>query len=79
MRNDELRYESTEDAVRRWPETATNVAVPFPGGKLEILAPFGLSDLFSMIVRPTPAFVGDKFPLFTSVGSSDGQCSAWPK
>ena len=78
VRNGELPYESTEDAVRRWPETATAIAVRLSRSELEILAPFGLSDLFSMIVRPTPAFVGDKFPFFIERVRNKRWLERWP-
>ena len=46
-------YTSIEDAVRSWPTTATSIGVRYEGnGALRVYAPFGLSDLFSMIVRP---------------------------
>lgn len=39
-----------------WPETATAVAVRIAGGEgLEVLAPFGLADLFDFVVRHNPA------------------------
>ena len=48
-------YESLDAALRSWPETATAVAVALgKHGELEVVAPFGLTDLFSMIVRPSP-------------------------
>src|ERR1700730_5813084 len=78
VRNGELPYESTEDAVRRWPETATAIAVRWSRSELEILAPFGLSDLFSMIVRPTPSFVGDKFPFFIERVRNKRWLERWP-
>lgn len=50
-------YVSLEDAVRRFPETATAVACRIDAsGKLRILAPHGLEDLVSLNVRRTPAF-----------------------
>jgi hypothetical protein len=57
-RNSDEAYASTEDALRHWPETATAVAIRQAVGRLEILAPFGLADLFAMTIRPTPAFRG---------------------
>ncbi len=48
-------YPSLAAALRSWPETATCVAVALgENGGLEVVAPFGLTDLFSMIVRPSP-------------------------
>lgn len=40
--------------MRKWPETATAVAVAIqPGNRLALLAPYGVTDLVAMIVRPT--------------------------
>lgn len=46
-------YRSSEDAISAWPTTATSVGVTFrDGGKHVVFAPFGLSDLFGLVVRP---------------------------
>ncbi|MBI1244420.1 MAG: hypothetical protein GC202_05390 [Alphaproteobacteria bacterium] len=58
LRNGDAPYASTADAMRHWVETATAVAVRLAGGEIEVSAPFGFEDLFSMTVRPTPRFVG---------------------
>src|SRR5690349_18420197 len=53
-RNDDPPYASTADAMRFWPETATAVAVRRNGGDdCEIAAPYGLDDLFHLVLRPT--------------------------
>lgn len=61
LRNDDPPYAGTADAVAKWVETPTAVAVrrvvmDRPGGALELLAPHGLADLLHLIVRPTPHF-----------------------
>lgn len=43
---------SVEDAINRWPTTATCVGVKSVNGELLVYAPYGLNDLASMIVRP---------------------------
>lgn len=46
---------SLHEAVARWPETATAVAVRMhDSDTLEVIAPYGLTDLFNMVVRPSP-------------------------
>lgn len=46
-------YTSIEDAIGSWPTTATSIGVRYEeSGNLTVYAPFGLGDLFSMIVRP---------------------------
>ncbi len=71
-------YASTEDALRHWPETATAVAVRQIAGRLEILAPFGLDDLFGMTIRPTPAFCGDRLPHFHQRVHDKRWLERWP-
>lgn len=52
LRNKEAPYLSVEDAMKRWPETATAVGVALDReGELRILAPHGLQDLFGLKVR----------------------------
>jgi uncharacterized protein len=49
---------SIEEAVATWPETATCVAVRLePDDGLKVIAPFGLDDLFGMVLRHNPARV----------------------
>jgi hypothetical protein len=45
-------YKSIEDAIKTWPTTATSVAIRLEKGNLNVCAPFGLTDLFELIVRP---------------------------
>jgi hypothetical protein len=46
-------YESVEAAINTWPTTATCVGVrTTSAGCLHVCAPFGLTDLFNVIVRP---------------------------
>lgn len=57
LRNQHAPYRSISDAMMRWPETATAVAVRLnPQHRLEIIAPLGLDDLFGLIVRRGPLF-----------------------
>lgn len=46
---------SSEEAIATWPETATSVGVRLlANDELLIVAPFGLDDLFNMILRRNP-------------------------
>ncbi len=45
-------YRSTEDAIGTFPTTATAIGVRLIDGRFEISAPFGLTDLCRLIVRP---------------------------
>lgn len=49
---------SSAAAIATWPETATCTAVRLrPDDSLHIVAPFGLEDLFQMLLRRNPARV----------------------
>ena len=51
--NQEIKpYLSVEDAISRWTTTITCIGVRLEEGKLKIYAPYGLEDLFSLIIRP---------------------------
>lgn len=56
-------HQNVEDAIRTFPATATCVGVKYVGGHFHVYAPYGLDDLFSLIVRPNrsqvAAIVGD--------------------
>jgi hypothetical protein len=45
-------YSSCADAIASFPTTATAVGVRLNNGEFECCAPFGLDDLFGLIVRP---------------------------
>lgn len=51
-------YQSIEDAISQWPETATGIGVRLESGKLTLLAPHGIDDLVNLIIRPSPKFSG---------------------
>ncbi len=53
-----LPLTSVEEGIGTWPEIATCVGIRLePDGDLQVIAPYGLDDLFSMIVRHNPARV----------------------
>ena len=46
-------YQSVEEAINEWPTTATGIGVRYDqNGKFIVFAPYGLNDLWGMIVRP---------------------------
>jgi uncharacterized protein len=51
-------YRSAEHAISTWPTTASSVGVRLEGDRFVVSAPFGLRDLFAMVVRPNKAIVG---------------------
>ncbi|MBL4741166.1 MAG: nucleotidyltransferase family protein [Sneathiella sp.] len=55
IRNETKAALNTKDAMRYWLETPTAVAARIDTkDQITILAPFGLDDLFKMVIRPTP-------------------------
>lgn len=55
IQNDHAPYKNCEDAIAHWPETATAVAVRLTDGiHLEVIAPYGLTDLFNLYLRCSP-------------------------
>jgi hypothetical protein len=78
-RNGDAPYTSVFDAMRHWPETATAVAARLAqGGGIEIAAPFGLSDLFALVVRPTTGFRQEKHRLYLERISTKRWLEIWP-
>lgn len=63
-RNGDAPYLSVAHAMTHWPETATAVAARFEPERIGICAPFGLDDLFTLRLRPGPAFTNEKWPVF---------------
>jgi hypothetical protein len=56
-------YNSVEDAINSWPTTATSIGVRLENKNLKIYAPFGLNDLFGMIVKANKAQITEKIYL----------------
>jgi uncharacterized protein len=55
--NDISPYQSSEDAISKFPETATALGVKLDSNQdLLLTAPWGLDDVLNMEVRPTPYF-----------------------
>jgi hypothetical protein len=69
---------SIEDAVARWPETATSVAVRLEGGgSLRVIAPLGLEDLLGMVARHNPQQVPREY--FARRLSEKRIAERWPR
>ncbi|MBY8333492.1 nucleotidyltransferase family protein [Qipengyuania sp. NZ-96] len=78
-RNDDKSYQSSSDAMRYWPETATAVAARWVrGDELEIACPLGLDDLFNLLLRPTQRFAHEKLPIFEERVRSKAWIELWP-
>ncbi len=57
-------YQSAEEAISEWPTTATSIGVcTDQNGKFTVFAPFGLNDLWGMVVRPNKAKITEEIYL----------------
>jgi hypothetical protein len=71
-------YTSSSDGMSKFPETATAIGVTMDEkGELRLCAPFGVEDLISMTIRPTPAYIGST--LFLNRVIQKNWSSKWPK
>ncbi len=78
LRNGDEPYESTAQAIARWPETCTAVAVRLSNDHIEVLAPLGLLDLFDLVIRPTPHFMA-KLEIYRSRVLAKQWSKRWPR
>ena len=76
--NGDPPYADTADALRHWPEICTAVAVRSIGSCIELLAPFGVSDLVGLTVSPTPAFAG-KLDIYRARIARKQWAQRWPR
>ncbi|MDR6162631.1 hypothetical protein QE391_002259 [Pseudomonas fluorescens] len=80
QRNADAPYQSSADAMTRWPETATAVGVRLDQqGAIEVSAPLGLEDLFALKVRPTARFESDRYAVFVERVQSKRWLEIWPR
>ena len=78
-RNNDEPYTSCGHAISFWPETATAVALRLTvSGEIDILAPYGLADLFQGVLRPTPAFSREKHAIFEARLRDKAWLRQWP-
>ena len=77
INKDVAPYESTYDALSRWPEVVTAIGARLNHeNEIEFCAPYGYEDLFQMIVRQSPLF-GDKATYLGRVHKKEWQ-KQWP-
>ncbi|MNP33370.1 hypothetical protein D3C76_1266050 [compost metagenome] len=57
LRNGTVPYQSTEDALRYWPEIVTAIGVQLDEqDQIGVCAPHGLDDLYALTVRRSPLY-----------------------
>jgi hypothetical protein len=75
-------YESSNDAISKFPETATSLGAKLDSqGKLLLTVPWGLEDVLAMRVKPTPSFLSDKglMEIYLRRLSQKGWTAKWPQ
>lgn len=64
IKNGNNPYKSTIDAIAHWPETVTAIGVRINNNnELQVVSPYGLEELFQMVVRRTPLFSNKQYYL----------------
>nr|WP_320022762.1 nucleotidyltransferase family protein [uncultured Draconibacterium sp.] len=73
-------YTSLYDALRKWPETATAIALQIDeNGFLKILAPYGYNDLFDLKVKPPDFFKENHKDRYNNRIEKKNWIKIWPK
>jgi uncharacterized protein len=79
-RSRDAAYADCLDALRFWPETATAIAVRRSATDFcEITAPYGLDDLFDLVLRPTLPFRHDRHAVFLHRVRTKDWLARWPR
>lgn len=71
-------YANTEDAISKWPETATCVGVTGTGSNLRLIAPCGTSDLVGLVLRYNVRHGNSPEVMFRRI-EKKGWLYRWPK
>ncbi|BBH19636.1 hypothetical protein Back11_09810 [Paenibacillus baekrokdamisoli] len=80
--NDLPPYTSSEDAISKFPETATALGVHLDKhNNLILTARHGIEDVLNMIIRPTPTFIDNKSltAIYESRLAKKNWLAIWPK
>lgn len=79
IRNGHAPYRDLADALSHWPETATAIACRLgDGNSIHVLAPLGLADLCSGVVRPGPTYAASPSIILDRVRDK-GWLQRWPR
>ena len=77
IRNNDAPYKSTEDAIRHFLETPTAIGARSLRGQIALIAPFGVEDLLSMTLRPTPSGRAKSAQYLNRINTKDWR-ERWP-
>ncbi|TWC69821.1 nucleotidyltransferase family protein [Herbaspirillum sp. SJZ099] len=79
-KNGDKAYQSSTDAMRFWPETATAIGVRWEENEgIQITAPYGLDDLYEGVIRPTPRYQVEKKQIMENRVVAKNWLQLWPK
>lgn len=71
-------YKDSKESLSNWVETATCIGVRLNSGKLTLVAPFGITDLVSLVLKPTPKFNKNRKTFNTRIKKKNW-LKKWPK
>ena len=69
------QYKNTEEAISKWGATITCVGVRLENNEIVVFAPYGLNDIFNMIVRP----IKEEFEEENYILRAEKWAEKWPK
>ena len=79
QKNGDEPYCTLEDAVSKWPETASALAIRKDRlGAYHVIAPYGYDDLLRLLIRPTPNFINKREKIYNRISKKNWK-SHWPK
>ncbi|CAL2101820.1 conserved protein of unknown function [Tenacibaculum sp. 190130A14a] len=74
--NNHTKYINCTDAISYWPETATAIAIQLNhNNQINVIAPYGLIDLFNLDVKPTPRV---DFTIYNQRITNKNWKATWP-
>lgn len=78
---DTAPYQSARDAISKYPETCTAVALRLSCGHLEVFAPYGIEVISSFIISPTPHFQASnaRMKVYRERMAKKGWVEKWPQ
>jgi hypothetical protein len=71
-------YKSSTEALSEWVETATCIGVRLENSKIILTAPWGISDLVNLVLRPTKRYENNLALFYKRVGGKEW-LKKWPK
>ena len=77
LRNNDKPYKDCFNALEHWAETPTAIGARLVLNQIELLAPYGVSDLLGLTVRQTPKFIHKRQIYYDRIEEKQWR-SKWP-